>query len=362
MRKVAVLMVALLLLTLPAEAMELTKQQAERFGVGALESGLPEAAEDYLSGSVLEERDFAEGAAEIISGTLSESGGYFRASAAMMMQLLLIILLCRFAETGEHPLSGRAAAMAGVLALTVCCAGDLRTMIGLGKGTMDELMNFSTLLLPVMASAAAASGSVTGAGALYSVAVLCSKVLVGFCGKIMFPVLYAYLALGVADSALQETRLSKLRELLSWLVKWGLKAVMYVFTGFLAVTGLLSGHVDATALKAAKVTLSGVVPVVGGIVSDAAEAVLYSAGLLKGAAGTFGMLAFLAVFASPFLQVGLHYLSFKLTAALGGIMGSSLCGFMDCITNVMGFLLAMLGSCVVMCLISCCCFMRMVGL
>ena len=83
--------------------------------------------------------------------------------------------------------------------------------------------------------------------------------------------------------------------------------MMYLFTGFMAVSGLLSGHVDATALKAAKVTVSGMVPVVGGIISDAAETVLYSAGLLKGAVGTFGMLAVFAVFASPFLKMGLHY-------------------------------------------------------
>lgn len=358
MRKMAMFLICLVLLTVPVSAME----TAERFGADELESNLPSAADAYLDGDPTEKRDFAEGVTEIISGTLSESGSYFRASMSLLMRILLIILLCRFLETKEHPLSGQAAAMAGVLAITVCCAGDLRTMIGLGKQTMDEMTNFSTLLLPVMASAAAASGSVTGAGALYGATAIFSRVLMGFCNGVLFPVIYAYLALGVADGAMGETRLKKLGELLSWLVKWGLKAVMYVFTGFIAVTGLLSGHVDATALKAAKVTLSGVVPVVGGIVSDAAETVLYSAGLLKGTVGTFGMLAFLAVFAAPFLRVGLHYLAFKLTAALGGLVGSSLCGFMDCVTNVMGFLLAMLGSCVLMCLISCCCFMRMVGL
>lgn len=362
MRRMVIFLALLLILTVRVNAAEVMEQQAEQFGVEELERNLPQAARAYLEEIPTETQDFTEGVTEILTGTLSQSGGYIRASVFLLLRILLILILCRLVETGEYAAVGHAVSLAGVLALAVCCAADLRTMIGLGKRTIDEMMNFSTLLLPVMASAAAASGSATGAGVLYGITAVFSKLLVGFCGRVLIPMVYAYLALGVTDAALQEARLKKLQELLAWLIRWGLKAVMYVFTGFIAVSGLLSGSVDATALKAAKVTISGVVPVVGGIISDAAEAVLYSAGILKSAIGTFGMLAFLAVFAAPFLRMALHYLAFKLTAVFGGILGSSLSGFMECITGAMGFLLAMLGSCVVMCLLSCCCFMRVVGL
>lgn len=362
MRRILLLILLLMLFVNKVHAADLIDQQADRFGVGELEKNLPSAASTYLDEVTYEGLDFTEGVSEIISGTLSQSGGYIHASVSLLLKILLILILCRLAATGDHPVSGKAITMAGVLAMTVCCASDLRSMIGLGKQTMQEMMDFSTLLLPVMASTAAASGAAASASVLYGIAVLFSKILVGFSGKVMIPAIYAYLALGVADGAMGEAKLLKLREFLGWLIKWGLKAVMYLFTGYMAVSGLLSGHVDATALKAAKVTVSGMVPVVGGIISDAAETVLYSAGLLKGAVGTFGMLAVFAVFASPFLKMGLHYLSFKLTAALGGVLGSSLCGFMDCITQTMGYLLAMLGSCALMCWISCCCFMKAVGL
>lgn len=362
MRKIVALLIVVFLITIKTSASEIISQQAEKFGVDKLEEELPPAAQLYLDEVTPGTLDFSGNVSEIVSDSFSKSGGYIRAAVTLMLKTLLILILCRLVETREHAPTGHAVTMAGVMALTVCCAADLRTMIGLGKQTMNEMMDFSALLLPVMASAAAASGSTTGAGVLYGITAVSSKILVDFCAQALIPVIYAYLALGVTDSALQDTRLEKLRELLAWLVKWGLKAVMYIFTGFMAVSGVLSGNVDATALKAAKVTLSGMVPVVGGIISDAAETVLYSAGLLKTAVGTFGMLAVLAVFAAPFIGMGLHYLAFKLTAVFGGIMGSSLCSFMECITTSMGFLLAMLGSCALMCLISCCCFMRMVGI
>lgn len=360
MRKLTILLIFLFLLSVKVGASDLMEQQAEMFGIDELEENLPQSAQTYLDGIATEGLNFSDGVSDILSGTVSKSAGYFRISLELLLKILLVLILCRLVETTAHSVTGQAVNLTGILALTVCCAADIRTMIGLGKSAMNEMMDFSTLLLPVMASTAAASGSVSGAGVLYGVAAIFSKILIGFSGNVLIPMVYGYLALGVTDAALQEARLTKLRELLAWVIKWGLKAVMYIFTGFMAVSGLLSGGADAMALKAAKLTLSGVVPVVGGIISDAAETVLYSAGLMKSAVGTFGMLAFLAVFAMPFLRMGLHYLAFKLTAALGGVMGSTLCGFMECITNTMGFLLAMLGSCLLMCLISCCCFMRMV--
>lgn len=362
MKRFIFLLILLFLLIPKAQATEIMEEQSTLFGVEELEKGLPPSAEAYLDEVQPGGRSFTDSVLEIISDGIRKSGGYIHASVSLMMRLMVILLLCGLIQTGETPGVGRAVAMAGVLAMAVCCASDLRTMVGLGKNTMDEMMNFSTLLLPVMASAAAASGSLTGAGILYGIAVTFSKILVGVCGKVLFPVVYAYLALGVTDAALQETRLAKLQETLAWAIKWGLRTIMYLFTGFLGVSGILAGSVDATTLKTAKVTISGMVPVVGGIIADAAESVLYSAGVLKSAIGTFGMLAFLAVFILPFLQLGIHYLSFKLTTALAGILGSKLVGFMDCITSVMGFLLAMLGSCVLMCMLSCCCFLRVVGI
>ena len=362
MRRLLILLFLILLFSFQAEATDVFDQQAQQFGVDTIADGIPQQAKVYLGDEISPDLNFFEEATAMFSDVISQSGGYVKASVSLMLRMLLVLILCRLVEVDKLSLSAHAVSTAGVLALTLCCTADLKSMMGLGRNTMEELMDFSTLLLPVMASAAAASGGITSAGVLYSVATVFSKVLIGFCGKILLPVIYAHLALGVADASLQGERLKKLREFLEWLIKWSLKIVMYAFTGFLAASGILAGSVDAAAVKATKVAVSGVVPVVGGIISDAAETILYSTGILKGAVGTFGMLAFLAIFLMPFLRMGLHYLTLKLTAALGGVMGSSLCGYMECIASAMGFLLAMLGSCVVMCLLSCCCFMRMTGL
>ena len=63
----------------------------------------------------------------------------------------------------------------------------------------------------------------------------------------------------------------------------------------------MSGSSDEAAVNAAKSTLSAAIPVVGGIASDASEAVLQSAKLLRATAGTFGILAVLAMVLVPFM-------------------------------------------------------------
>ena len=83
-----------------------------------------------------------------------------------------------------------------------------------------------------------------------------------------------------------------------------------------------SGAADQAAVRAAKAVLSGTVPVVGGILSDAAETLLAGAGVLRGGIGIFGTLGVLAICAYPFLHLGIQYLLYRgagfLAEAAGG--------------------------------------------
>ena len=72
------------------------------------------------------------------------------------------------------------------------------------------------------------------------------------------------------------------------------------------------------------------------------------------------MLAILAIFLLPFLQMGISYLGFRLTAALGGVLDSGQNRLLDALTGATGFMLAMVGSCALISLYACCCFIRTV--
>ena len=122
---------------------------------------------------------------------------------------------------------------------------------------------------------------------------------------------------------------------------------------------MVSGTTDAAALKVAKMTISGTVPVVGGILSDASEAVLVGAATVKNAAGIYGMFAVLAITLAPFVKIGTHYLLLKGTAALCQAFADKKCGeLISDFSAVLGFLLAMTGAGCLILIISTTCFLK----
>ena len=363
MKKIMLTFFLLAALTVSAEAVDVAGEQAELFGTERLEEGLPAEAKKMMeSFDPTEQSDLLDGVLRIFRETAEQSGGVVKRAAAAMLRLLMIVVLCQLAQGICEERGQAAAAITGALAITACCGADLHTLIGLGRSTMDELSTFTNLLLPVMCGATAASGGAASASVLYTVTCFFSNLLIQASNYLLIPGMYAYLALALTDSALQQERLKRLRELLGWLIEKGLKCVVYLYTGLLTFTGVLSAPADAAALKAAKLTISSAVPVVGGIISGAAETVLASAALLKSAIGTFGMLAILAVFLFPFLQIGISFLMLKIASALSDILGSCQAGLLEAVSKLMGFLLAMVGSCAIMSLLSCCCFVKAVQL
>ena len=132
-----------------------------------------------------------------------------------------------------------------------------------------------------------------------------------------------------------------------------LTILLLTYVGYLTVSGVVAGTADAVAVKAARFTVSSMVPVVGGILSDAAETVLAGAGVLKNAVGVFGMLTILSICLVPFLRLGVHYLAYKLTGALAATVADGrVAGLIDQIGSAFGLVLGMTGASALLLLVS----------
>ena len=237
-----------------------------------------------------------------------------------------------------------------------------RSMIHLASETVRQLNDYGKLLFPVLTAALSAQGGITTSAALYAGTAALDLLLGSFLSGALVPAVYLYLALAAANAATGEVLLKRLRDLLRSGISWCLKTVITVFSTYMSITGVVSGTTDAAALKATKVTISSAVPVVGGILSEASEAVLVGAGMMKNAAGIYGILAVLAIFLEPFLQIGLQYLMMKATAALCSVFSEgSIPGLTEDFSAAMGLLLGMTGSVCLLLLISTVCFLKGVG-
>lgn len=346
MKRILLLMLGIILFGTPVSAAEITAPEVPKSGA----EWMPENTES-----------FGEALWEMVRDAIGAIRPDLREASSICLGVTAIVLLISILQNFPGS-QNQAPDFVGTVAIAALLLGSTNSLVALGTETIREISEYGKLLLPVMTSAMAAQGGLTGSAALYAGTAVFDTVLSSLISKLLVPMMYLFLAMAAANSALGEDLLKKLSAFLKWLMVWCLKIILYVFTGYMGITGVVSGTTDAATLKAAKLTISGVVPVVGNILSDASEAVLVSAGVLKSAAGIYGILAILAVFIGPFLRIGTHYLLLKATAAVCGVFGSKrMCGLIGDFSTAMGILLAMTGSMCLLLLISTVCFLKGVG-
>ena len=343
--RIILLFFLLLILPLNADAAELIVPE------------VPESAAEIMT----EGTSFADGLRGLLENTLPLLRPDLAEAARISMAVAAAVLMISLLQSVSGSV-GTTADFAGSLTVSVLLLFSTNSLISLAADTVAEMSEYGKLLLPVMTAALAAQGGITGSAALYGGTAVFNTALTGLVSGVLVPMVYLFLALSAANSAIGEDVLKRMRDMLKGFASWCLKTVLIVFTTYMSITGVVSGTTDAAALKATKVTISTMVPVVGGILSDASEAVLVSAGLAKNAAGIYGILAILAVFLRPFLQIGLHYLMLKSTVAVCGIFGTKrMTELIGDFSTAMGLLLAMTGASCLLLLISTVCFLKGVG-
>ncbi len=343
MRRMLCFCLLLSLFLIPVHAIDLVPPEVPEFGRSYMPedtSNLQEGLTHILRNALLKFRPDLKEAAGVCLGIVAAA---------------IAVSLIRFTPGG----SDKTADLAGTVAISGMFLSAAGALVNLGAQTVLEVSNYGKLLLPVLTTALAAQGGITTSSALYAGTALFDAILSSLVSKVLVPMIYLYLAISATNSALGDELLKKLRDTVKWFMTWSLKTVLYIFTGYISITGVVSGPTDAAALKAAKLTISGVVPVVGGILSDASEAVLVGAGAVKNTIGLYGLFAVIAIWMEPFLKIGAHYLLLRFTGGICGIFASKrISDLIQDFATAMGHILAMTGAVCLMLLISIVCFMR----
>lgn len=346
MRRILMIMLLLTACLIPVQAVDLTAPEVPEFGQEFMPedtSNLKDGLSQMMHNALLRFRPDLKEAAKVCLGIV----------AAVMT-----VSLTRFAPGGTD----RTADLTGTIAISGMFLSAAGALVNLGAETVVEVSHYGKLLLPVLTAAMAAQGGITTSSALYAGTALFDAILSSLVSNALVPMIYLYLAVSAANSAIGDDMLKKIRDAVKWFMTWSLKTLLYIFTGYISITGVVSGPTDAAALKAAKLTISGVVPVVGGILSDASEAVLVGAGAVKNSIGLYGLFAVIAIWMEPFLKIGAHYLLLRFTGSICSIFASKrISDLIQDFATAMGYLLAMTGAVCLMLLISIVCFMRGVG-
>lgn len=324
-----------------------------------LREALPDGAETYLDGAEYGLNGFSGGVGRILEGVRKQAGEVVRSRVKGAAGVLLSVILCGALRNGcQEEGTSLCLSMAGALSVTALTAGSLEQLIGLGWKTIADLNAFSKALLPTMAAAVAAAGSVTTATFQQVTTFFLVETLLNLMDGVLMPLIYLYIGLLTASCTLPGNSLEALAEGLKKLITSVLTGTVLLFTVYLSACRILAGSADGMAVRAVRTAVTNTVPVVGGILAQASESLLAGAGMLKNSLGVFGMLAILAACAYPFLQLGVQYLLYKAVAILASVAGlPELQRLIDGLGGAFGLVLGMAGSCAVLLFVSLLCFL-----
>lgn len=329
--------------------------------VSAISLEAPDPPPDALESMPATQTGFAEDLWYVIRSAMETVTPQITSGMKLCLSVIVVVMMTSVFSVFPSSDQSLTDLCGGVIIATMILS-EAGAMIRMAAQTITDLSSYAKLLLPVIAAAVAAQGGLTSSAALYAGTAIFNSVLCALIQGLMIPMVYVSIVLAIGKCCIGEGVLDKLLRSTKWLVTWSLKITLYVFTGYMTITGVVSGATDQTALKATKLTISGMVPVVGSILSDASEAVLVSASTVKNAVGVYGTVAIIAIAAVPFLRIGIQHLLLKVTAGVCGMFGTKrIVGCIEDLSAAMGLLLAMTGTECLLLLISVICFMKGVG-
>lgn len=344
MKKLLIAFLFAVLLASSAQASDVEGLMAEKLGVGTLEQAAEDAALPQAERGI---RGFRvrDALGELLRRDLKPA--LLKDALSIGAAVLLISAACGMVKaavpSGDGPLD--TVSLCGAAAMTLVVTGSQSCLLELGSETVVRLRDVSSALLPVLAGAAAASGSVTASAAKYAASALFLNILISLIEQLVLPLIRLYLAASVAEAACGGVLGSAL-SFLKWLLTSVLTVLMLSFTIYISVCSLTSGAADAAMVRSAKTLVSSALPVVGSIAADAAGAILSSAGVIRKSVGVYGLAAVAAVVLSPFLQIGAQYFVFRASAGIAGGFGDERLSKLICrFAEAMGMLVGSLGAC-----------------
>jgi len=232
----------------------------------------------------------------------------------LMLKLMAPALLCAAARqlSGQSQAAGLVCYLTGAGMMISEFAGALR----LTQEAAGRIGGMTEGLLPVMTALLTATGRTETAGLIQSMISLCGGVLTAFVERVTTVLGGGAAVLAAAGNLTERMPLKGLFKLCISAGNWLLSGVMMLFAGLCALSGGLGGARDGLSMRAAKYAAGSLLPVVGGDVAGTMDAMAYSAGLVRQAAGVTGVAAMLGVCLRPLVRLGAMMLAHMTAAAL----------------------------------------------
>lgn len=181
--------------------------------------------------------------------------------------------------------------------------------------TMENILKFMRLLLPVYLLAASLAARQLTAVGFYEVTLFLITMVQSLIQYVLLPGISCYVLFAMLNNVTRESYLSRMTELLKDVVSWMLKSLFALVIGVQTIQKLIFPALD-TMKNSIWIKAGGAIPVVGNTLSGVTETILSTAAVLKNAVGAGGMLVLLYICIRPVLRLTICLLLYKLISAV----------------------------------------------
>ena len=188
-----------------------------------------------------------------------------------------------------------AVTLAEALCAAVTLLSPMASLLEQAARVTDAAAVFLLAAVPVYAGLLFTAGNTVTAPTYGALSLAAANAVSVLSSAVLIPVLRVFLAFSVA-SAVTSFDLKRLTDALYKVIKWALVLAVTVYTGVLSVQTIVANSAEMAGGKAAKMLVSGAIPIVGSAFSDAFSVIVSGAALVKNGVGAFGLLASLAIF------------------------------------------------------------------
>ncbi|NLW22400.1 MAG: stage III sporulation protein AE [Tissierellia bacterium] len=199
--------------------------------------------------------------------------------------------------------------------LSMLMINSFTLALELGKKTVDQMVNFMQILLPILLTLLTAVGGPNTRLIFHPLIIGIVNVIGSLIKGIVFPLIFFSFIIGVISNISQKVQFSKLSELMRQVIIVLVSASFTVFIGIITIYGL-GANVDGVTIRTAKFAVDSFVPIIGKFLSDAVEAVVGFSAILKNGIGMVGLIALFLICVAPAIKITVLIFIYKTIAAL----------------------------------------------
>ena len=212
---------------------------------------------------------------------------------------------------------------------------------------IESCSAFEKALIPVLAAVVTACGNPTLALTFKGAAFAAAEFISSFGKNFALPLVGISGAIGITGAMLPTVRLSSIGDMIRKTLTTALASAASLFTGFLALKGILSSSADGMVKKGVKLAANTFIPVIGGAIGEAYSSVLGSLSLLRNTVGFYAVTVFFLICIPVVLNLALWVISMRAACAVSDLLDCRICS--EILRNI-AFIFSMVNTLLLLCM------------